>query len=80
MIKNSPVPLVPTEGDPAAPPKTPDEAARELLAAALLDLRDLGNGAYVVDGKPHEPSAQAKDELLVEEVWKLSERVVGQSF
>ncbi|EJD38676.1 NAD(P)-binding protein [Auricularia subglabra TFB-10046 SS5] len=50
------------------------------LVAALDPALDAHNGAYLLDCQISEPGELVKDEAKAEELWVLSERIVGQSF
>ncbi|KAH7099825.1 hypothetical protein BKA62DRAFT_831508 [Auriculariales sp. MPI-PUGE-AT-0066] len=79
LVGSSPVKPTPgKENDMHNPPQPPQLAGGGLLQAALNP--DLPNGAYVAYGEALESSKLSQDDQLAEELWQLSERLVGQKF
>jgi len=62
--------------------KTPEQGASTTLVAALSPAESLKNGAYLCDCAEHVPSVLGQDEdgKLAEELWVLSEKLVGEDF
>ncbi|KAF2851266.1 NAD(P)-binding protein [Plenodomus tracheiphilus IPT5] len=60
--------------------KTLDACAGTHVVAAFDPRLDDCNGAYLDDGHVAEPEATASNPADVERLWKLSEKLVGQTF
>lgn len=61
-------------------PKTMTQGSSSLLAAALDPTFETKNGAFVEDCQLSEPLGYAKDEGNAQDLWVLSEELVGQRF
>jgi NAD(P)-dependent dehydrogenase (short-subunit alcohol dehydrogenase family) len=57
--------------------RSPERGARSLVWLALDPAAAELNGAYVIDEKVAQPSAQAQDDALARALWGASERLVG---
>ncbi|KAH7100760.1 hypothetical protein BKA62DRAFT_757782 [Auriculariales sp. MPI-PUGE-AT-0066] len=78
LVAASPVKPQIVENDMNNPLQPPEMAAGGVLQAALDP--NIPNGAYVVYGKPLEPSTQATDDALAQRLWEMSEQLVGEKF
>jgi NAD(P)-dependent dehydrogenase (short-subunit alcohol dehydrogenase family) len=67
--------IVTTLGGPFL--RSPERGARSLVWLALSEKAAALTGAYVQDEKVLEPSAQAQDDWLAENLWELSAELVG---
>ncbi|KAH6683916.1 short-chain dehydrogenase [Halenospora varia] len=60
--------------------KSLDEGAATAIVAAFDPSLNSASGAYMSDCQLIEPTDNAKDEVIAEKLWKLSEELVGEKF